>query len=380
MKKFNRIIPLETVLKRKSVLLLGPRRTGKSFFIANQIKPDRIVNLLEADTFRMFSARPELLREIIQNKEKIVAIDEIQKLPSLMDEVHSLIEARGIKFILTGSSARKLTRGHASLMGGRAKRMFLHPLVSAEVPNYKLNEILKFGSLPIVFNSDDPWDELKDYAGLYLKEEILAEALVRKIENFSRFIDFAAMSNSQILNYESIARDAQVPARTIREYYALLEDTLMGFMLNPIKSTAKRKCISSGKFYFFDIGVVNSIVDRKSVSVKTKEYGALFEHFIFLELKAYIDYFSSDSYLGFWRIDEETEVDFIINEKIAIEVKATDMIQEKHLKGLVRFSQNAKVEKKIVVSLDKNKRKIGDIVVYPYQDFLNDLWAGKIFK
>jgi predicted AAA+ superfamily ATPase len=379
MKIFNRIIPLASVLKRKSVLLLGPRRTGKSFFITNQIKPDRIINLLEADTFRKFSARPELLREIIQDNDKIVAIDEIQKLPSLMDEVHSLIETRAIKFILTGSSARKLARSHTSLMAGRAKRMHLHPLVSAEIDDYKLNEILKFGSLPIVFNSDDPWDELRDYTGLYLKEEIMAEALVRKIENFSRFIDFAGMTNGQILNYESIARDSQVPARTIREYYALLEDTLMGFILHPIKSTAKRKCVSTGKFYFFDIGVLNSIVSRKSVSVKTKEYGALFEHFIFLELKAYIDYFSSDTQLGFWRIDEENEVDFIINDNIAIEVKANEMVQEKHLKGLIKFSQNEKVQKKIIVSLDKEKRKIGDVEVYPYRIFLKELWMGEIF-
>lgn len=379
MKTFKRIIPLANILKRKSILLLGPRRTGKSFFIVNQIKPDRIINLLEADTFRKFSSRPELLREIIQKEDKIVAIDEIQKLPVLMDEVHLLIEARGIKFILTGSSARKLARSHTSLMAGRAKRMYFHPLVSAEIIDYELNEILTFGSLPIVFNTDDPWDELKDYTGLYLKEEILAEALIRKVENFSRFIDFAAMSNGQILNYESIARDAQVPARTIREYYALLEDTLMGFILNPIQSTAKRKCISAGKFYFFDLGVLNSIVGRKSISNKTKDYGELFEHFIFLELKAYIDYFSPDSSLGFWRIDEENEVDFIVNEKIAIEIKSTEMIQEKHLKGLRKFSLNEVVEKKIIVSLDKEKRLIGDITVFPYRLFLRDLWEGKIF-
>ncbi len=378
-KNYERIIPLELVLKRKSVLLLGPRRTGKSFFIAYQVKPDKIINLLEADTFRRFSAHPELLREIITEKDRVVAIDEIQKLPSLMDEVHSLIESRGIKFILTGSSARKLTRNYTSLMAGRAKRMFLHPLVTAELGEYKLNDILKFGSLPIVFNSEDPWDELRDYAGLYLREEILAEALVRKVENFSRFIDFAAMSNGSVLNYESIARDAQVPARTIREYYALLEDTLMGFMLNPIKSTAKRKCISAGKFYFFDIGVLNSLLNRTSITQKTKEYGALFEHFIFLEIKAYIDYFSVDSKMSFWRIDEENEVDFIINEKVAIEVKATEMVQGKHLKGLLKFSENEKVDKQIIISLDKERRKIGDVVVYPYRLFLNDLWKGKIF-
>lgn len=264
-------------------------------------------------------------------------------------------------------------------MAGRAKRMFLHPLVTAELGEYKLNDILKFGSLPIVFNSEDPWDELRDYAGLYLREEILAEALVRKVENFSRFIDFAAMSNGSVLNYESIARDAQVPARTIREYYALLEDTLMGFMLNPIKSTAKRKCISAGKFYFFDIGVLNSLLNRTSITQKTKEYGALFEHFIFLEIKAYIDYFSVDSKMSFWRIDEENEVDFIINEKVAIEVKATEMVQGKHLKGLLKFSENEKVDKQIIISLDKERRKIGDVVVYPYRLFLNDLWKGKIF-
>ena len=380
MKNFQRIIPLEQVLKRKSVLLLGPRRTGKSYFIANQIKPDKIINLLEADTFRKYSTNPELLREIIGPKDKIIAIDEIQKIPALMDEVHSLIETRSIKFILTGSSARKLSRTHTSLMAGRAKRMFLHPLCSMEIPEYKLNDILTYGSLPIVFNTDDPWDELKDYTGLYLKEEILSEALVRKVENFSRFIDFSAMSNGQILNYEMIARDAQVPARTVREYYSLLEDTLMGYILNPIKSTLKRKCISTSKFYFFDIGVLNSIVNRKSVSEKTKDYGMLFEHFIFLELKSYIDYFAPETQIGFWRIDEENEVDFIINESLAIEIKATSHIQEKHLKGLKKFSQNEKKNTKIIVSLDSEKRYIGDILVYPYRLFLNELWAGKIFK
>jgi predicted AAA+ superfamily ATPase len=379
MKSFIRIIPLEKIIKRKSVILLGPRRTGKSYFLKNQIKPDRIINLLEADTFRNYTSRPELLREVIQKNEKIIAIDEIQKAPMLMDEVHSLIESRGLKFILTGSSARKLVRTHTSLMAGRAKMLYLHPLVSAEIEDYELDHILQYGSLPIIFNSDEPWDELKDYAGIYLREEILAEALVRKIENFSRFIDFAAITSGQILNFESIARDAQVPARTIREYYSLLEDTLMGFTLSPIKSTTKRKCISSSKFYFFDIGVMNSIIGRRSITRKTKEYGQLFEHFIFLELKAYIDYFSTETKIGFWRVDEENEVDFIIDEKIAIEIKASELVSEKHLKGINKFSSMSKLDKKFVVSLDKNKRTIGDIEIYPYDLFLKDLWDGKIF-
>jgi uncharacterized protein len=375
----KRIIPVERILKRKGVLLLGPRRTGKSFFIKHQLKPDRIINLLESETFRRMSARPELLREIIKETDKIVAIDEIQKLPGLMDEIHNLIESTDVKFILTGSSARKLSKSYTSLMAGRVKKILFHPLVSKEIGDFKLEDVLQFGTLPPVYASEDPWDELRDYTGLYLKEEIQAEALVRKIENFSRFIDFAAMTNGEVLNYESIARDAQVPARTIREYYALLEDTLMGTILHPLKSTKKRKCISSGKFYFFDVGVVNSILGRKSVSSKTKEYGELFENFIYLELKAYIDYFSPDSAINFWRLDIENEVDFVINDEIAIEIKTTELVQEKHLKGLKRLDELSSLKRKIIVSQDKERRKIGPIEVIPYKEFLIELWNGKIF-
>jgi predicted AAA+ superfamily ATPase len=378
-KTYKRIIPIAQILKRKGVLLLGPRRTGKSFLIKHQIKPNKIINLLKSETFRNYSSRPELLREIIDSKDKIVAIDEIQKLPILMDEIHNLIESTSVKFILTGSSARKLSKNYTSLMAGRVKLMRLHPLVFPEIDNFELNRVLQFGSLPIVYNSSDPWDELRDYTGLYLKEEIQAEAMVRKIENFSRFIDFAAMTNGDILNYESIGRDSQVPARTIREYYNILQDTFMGEILHPIKSSNKRKCISSGKFYFFDLGVLNSILQRKSISSKTKEYGKLFEHFIYLEIKAYINYFSQDSKVEFWRIDEETEVDFIINEEIAIEVKSADLIQDKHLKGLINFIGKGPIKKHIIVSLDKQNRKIGLIEVMPYSDFLHQLWDGKLF-
>lgn len=375
----SRIIPLVKILKRKGVLLLGPRRTGKSFLIHHQIAPDKYVNLLESETFRKFSARPELIREIITPEDKIVAIDEIQKLPNLMDEIHNLIESTEIKFLLTGSSARKLSRSYTSLMAGRVKRMHLHPLVSKEMSEFDLNQILQFGSLPPVYNSEDPWDELRDYTGLYLKEEIQAEAMVRKIENFSRFIDFAAMTNAQILNYESIGRDAQVPARTIREYYGLLQDTLMGTIVHPVKSGQKRRCISAGKFYIFDLGVLNSIIGRKSISSKTKDYGILFETFIYLELKAYIDYFAPDNKIEFWRIDEENEVDFIIGD-VAIEVKASELVQEKHLKGLKKYSEGGDARLKIIVSLDKQRRKVGDIEIIPFRDFLNSLWEGEIFK
>jgi predicted AAA+ superfamily ATPase len=378
-KIIHRILPIEKILKRKGVLLLGPRRTGKSFYINHQIKPHKVINLLESETFRKMSARPELLREMVNKEDKIVAIDEIQKLPALMDEIHNLIETTDIKFILTGSSARKLSKSYTSLMAGRVKKLLIHPFVFPEIKNFHLDKVLQFGTLPPVYNSEDPWDELSDYTGLYLREEIQNEALVRRIDNFSRFIDFAAMTNGEVLNYEAIGRDAQVPARTIREYYSLLEDTLMGTILQPIKASKKRRCISTGKFYFFDLGVLNSILGRKSISSKTKEYGELFESFIYLELKAFVDYFSQDSHLNFWRINSEYEVDFIINEEIAIEVKSTEFVQDKHLKGLNKFAELGPVKRMILVSRDLVKRKIGDIEVIPYTIFLEELWDGKIF-
>ncbi|MFN8370253.1 MAG: AAA family ATPase [Bacteriovoracaceae bacterium] len=380
--KIDRIIPLSEVLNRKSVLLLGPRRTGKSYYLNNQLKVDRKYDLLDPETFRRLSSRPEIIREELTGKEKIIAIDEIQKIPSLMDLVHLLIEKNHVKFLLTGSSARKLNRSYTSLMAGRAKKMILHPLVYPELEKIKkvnINHILQFGTLPIVQNSADPWDELRDYTGLYLKEEILAESIVRKIENFSRFIDFAALTSGQVLNYESVASDAQVPARTIREYYSILKDTLMGEVVLPVKATAKRKSTATGKFYFFDVGVVNSIIGRKTITPKTIEYGFLFEHYIFNEVLAYRDYFNLDLKIEFWRIDQEHEVDLILNEDIAIEIKATTLISEKHLKGLTQFASLGKCSRKIVVSLDKTYRKINnDVEVFPFDQFLSLLWNKKI--
>lgn len=378
--RYIRNNPIAEALKKKSVLLLGPRRTGKSFFIHHQIKPNLTINLLEADTFRQFSARPERLRELITEKTRTVAIDEIQKLPILMDEVHNLIETKHIKFLLTGSSARKLTRAHSSLMAGRAKRIYFHPLNFAELNGSReLDFILNYGTLPPVVTSDDPWDELRDYAGLYLKEEIQAEAFVRKIENFSRFLEFAALSSGELLNFESLASDAQVPARTVREYYSVLTDTLMGTMLEPIALSKKRKSIATSKFYFFDTGVLNSLLGRKTISSKTPEYGSLFEHFIFNEIKSYIDYFKADTKLNFWRIDQDTEVDFVINNTLAIEAKATQNASAKHLKGLKKFASTGKCDAQIIVSRDPHERSIEGVKIMPYPIFLQKLWGGEIF-
>jgi len=233
------------------------------------------------------------LRESITSKHRLVVIDEIQKLPLLMDEVHSLIEERGTRFILTGSSARKLRRSHTSLMAGRATRLLLHPFTAQELgEKFDLDQRLQFGGLPPVTlqdGPDDAWRELNDYTGDYLKEEILAEALVRKIDAFSRFLQVAATANGEILNFESVASDAQVPARTIREYFALLEDTLIGSTLEPIqwKGSKARKCTATAKFYFFDCGVLNALLKRKHLRSDSPEFGNLFETWIYQELRTY---------------------------------------------------------------------------------------------
>jgi predicted AAA+ superfamily ATPase len=265
-------------------------------------------------------------------------------------------------------------------MAGRARIKQLFPFVYPEIKNngFSLDKILSFGTLPPVFLSEDPWNELKDYAGTYLKEEILNEAIVRRIDNFSRFLEIAALTNGQVLNFESVGSDAQVPARTVREYYAVLVDTLMGYMLEPIRSTKKRKSSATAKFYFFDVGVVNSLTGRKNILRKTKEYGDNLEHFVFLELQAYKFYKQPELNLSFWGVPQKGEIDFILNEEIAIEVKATHQAAKKHFHGFELFSKNNNVKRKILVCLEQYPRKVNDIEIMPVADFLENLWNEQI--
>ncbi len=374
----KRAITVRKELSKKSILLLGPRRTGKSAFIRNEIKAGKVYNLLLSDLFLRLSTRPSLIREELGPKDKLIVIDEIQKMPLLMDEVHYLIEEKGVRFLLTGSSARKLKRTHTSLMAGRVKTRYLHPFTSAEIKELDLKRVLNYGALPPVYLSDDPWDELRSYVGDYLKEEIVAEALTRKIDNFSRFLHTSAISNGELINFESVSRDAQVPSRTIREYYAILEDTLIGNMIEPLRSSGKRKTISTGKFYFFDIGVVNSIIGQRGAAEGTAMFGKAFEHFIYLEVKAFLDYNGRDESINFWRTNRGVEVDFVIGGSIAIEVKSSGMINEKHIKGLTTLAEEHPLKRMIVVSRDSEKRIIGNIEIYPVKTFLDALWNHEI--
>jgi predicted AAA+ superfamily ATPase len=307
-----------------------------------------------------------------------VIVDEIQKLPLLLDEVHYLIEEHRLQFILTGSSARKLKHGSANLLGGRAWTRHLFPLVSAEIPGYDLIRAINFGTLPPVYLSDSPWEELEAYCGTYLKEEIQAEGAVRKIENFARFLQTAALVNAELVNFESVARDAAVPARTIRDYFGILEDTLIGTLLPPFGRTIHRKAVSAAKFYFFDLGVCNHLAGRTNISPKTELFGKSFEHLVFTELRAWLHYSRDHRPLTFWRDYAGHEVDFLIGDNTAIEVKSTSQVNEHHLKGLLWFSKETTLKHRIIVSLDPSPRQLCGIDVLPWKEFLGRLWAGEL--
>lgn len=380
----KRYLDLKSHLDQKSILLLGPRRTGKSLYIQKQVKPDIYFNLLETETFSRMAYDGRAVLIEATKKNQIICIDEIQKLPNLMDEVHSLIEKdKNIRFVLTGSSAKNLKKSHTSLMAGRARQMHFLPFCYAEVKNHEFNlkKFLQYGGLPDTYLSKDPWEELKDYAGIYLTEEIQASSFVRKIENYARFLEFAALSSGHVLNYESLANDAFIPARTIKDYYQLLEETMIGYNLPSFRKAGSRKEISTGKFYFFDMGVLNAFVKRKTLVEKTKEYGDLFEHFIFLELKAYQLLNRVDWELEFWRTHRQDEVDFILGKgEVIIEVKASTIVKNEHLSGLKKFRENYKCKKAILISQTASRCTIDGIEVYPWRDFLEELWNHGIIE
>ena len=378
----KRIIPLQKDLEQHSVLLLGPRRTGKSSFIRHEVAPDAIYNLLKSDDFQRLAHRPALIRESLRPGDRLVVIDEIQKLPALLDEVHLMMEEYGVRFLLTGSSARKLRRTYTSLMAGRARVRRLCPFVSAEIPAFDVDRALAYGTLPPVYLSDDPAEELRGYAGLYLKEEIQAEALSRNISGFSRFLTRAAQSSGEVLNFESIAGDAQVPARTVREYYNLLEDTLIGRMVEPLRSGGRRKAISAGKFYFFDLGVARALRNPGGLEFPPAlaDVGPALEHLVFQELFAYLQYFARDVSLEFWRTHSKQEVDFVVGGEIAIEVKATDNVQDRHLVGLRALAEDHPVRRRIVVCREPAWRQMGEVEVHPLLHFLSTLWSHDLIK
>jgi len=375
-----RLLGIANLLNKKSFFLFGCRGTGKTSLIKVNLPELPRYDLLDATTFLNLSRRPQLIGEENPDATIPVVIDEIQKLPRLLDEVHRLIEERGMRFLLTGSSARKLKRGGANLLAGRAWEARLFPLVCAELKDFDLVRYLTRGWLPAVWLSEEPWEELRAYVGTYLKEEVMAEALVRRIDTFSAFLELCALRCTEEINFEAFGSDLGVSGKTVRNFFEVLEDTLVGFLLRPYRKTKLRKATSRAKFYLFDLGVTNSLAGRREIPVGTEAFGKSLEHFVALELRAYLSYRRSDLQLGFWRTDRGYEVDFTVGSQVAIEVKSTDMVHERHLTGLRALQEERIFTSHCVVSLDRHERTLEGISVYPWRAFLDKLWNDEIIK
>jgi predicted AAA+ superfamily ATPase len=373
----TRNIPLDELIKKKSLLLIGPRGTGKSTYLRNQLSNIHIINLLKNSDYLQLEQNPSYLEEIVdQFPKKIIAIDEIQKIPALLDEVHRLIEEKKIRFLLTGSSARKLKSHSANLLAGRAWPTFMHPLNYRELKNegrWDLNRILKYGSLPMIQLSDDPIEELDSYVQTYIESEIKMEGLVRKIPSFTRFLRGAAISHGELLNYQSLASDTATPASTIREHYHILEDTLIGYTLQPWRDSKKRKAVATAKFYFFDGGVVNQLSQIFPESENSPIWGNRFETLIINEIRCVENYQRRKWPLNFWRSTTGMEVDLTWG-PYAIEIKSTKKVSDKHLVGLKAIKEEKHFKKLFLISLDEMNRKHDSIDIIHYESFLNNLW------
>jgi predicted AAA+ superfamily ATPase len=378
MSQFKRVLDLPNLLKNKSFFLFGPRATGKTSLIAAQLGSAKIYDLLDADVYNQLLRRPKVIEEALltDNPEKIIVIDEVQKLPMVLDEVHRIISKYNVRFLLTGSSARKLRHGGANLLAGRAWQAELFALCSQEIPNFDLTTYLNTGGLPAIYATPLAHEELRSYVGTYLKEEVQSEALTRNLPAFAAFLDAIALSNGQEINLESLASDCGVSPMTLKNYLSILDDTLIGFALPGFTKTKKRKAISRAKYYLFDIGLVNHIAGRGVIRPKSELFGRAFEHFVLLEIRAWNSYRRHYKPISYWRSTSQFEVDFIIGNELAIEVKATDLVQDRHLKGLRALREEGLVKEYCVVSCDQEKRVTEDgITIYPWREFLSRLWA-----
>jgi predicted AAA+ superfamily ATPase len=364
-----------------SVFLWGARQTGKSTLLKALFPKQTYIDLLKSDEFERYNRRPALLREelSIKPENELIIIDEIQKIPALLDEVHWLISNRNLRFIMSGSSARKLRRSGANLLGGRAIRKHLYPLVSAEIPNFDIVKACNNGMLPRHYLTENAYERLQAYVGDYLQEEIKAEALTRNLSTFTRFMEVAALSNGEIINYQNIASECGVSAPTVKEYFSILEETLIGYIIPAFTHNIKRRVIQSPKFYYFDVGIANYLLRRTDLKPGSPEFGHAFEHIIIQEIIAYLGYYKPQMPLTYWRTTSRYEVDAILgNAKVAIEIKSSYEVKSHHIKGLKAFSEEFPDARLIVVSFDKNPRKMNDVEIYPATQFLSMLWNGEI--
>jgi len=368
----------------ETFFLWGPRQSGKTTLLRQRYPEAVWIDLLKADELRRYATRPELLREeLAKSGGRFVVVDEVQKVPALLDEAHWLHENAGIHFALCGSSARKLKRGHGNLLGGRALRRELFGLSAHEVgADFDLNRMLNHGTLPRIYAGNSPRPLLNAYVADYLKEEVMAEGLVRHLPPFSDFLNAAALTDTEQVNFTNLGRELGVSRETVRGYFEILSDTLLARMLPPYRKRPKRRLSLADKFYFHDVGVVNFLARRGTIEPGSELFGKAFENWVFHELCCYNSYRDRFADFSFWRLSTGAEVDFIVNDlECAIECKSSSEVQTHHLKGLRQLKlEHPSVKMQIVVSRESKSRKTSDgIEILSVADFVVALWSGHLF-
>jgi predicted AAA+ superfamily ATPase len=367
--------------EQESLFLWGARQTGKSTLLKT-LFPDALwFDLLISREYKRLVTKPDILREtVLANlNTKPVIIDEIQRIPDLLNEVHWLISNYGVQFILSGSSPRKIFRSGANLLGGRALRYELYPLVSSEIPDFDLIRAINNGLLPRHYDATNPQRMISAYIGNYLRDEIITEARLRDAGTFARVLEVAALTNGEMVNYTNIASDSGVSATTVKEYFQIMEETLIGRYLPSFQKRPKRRVITAPKFYLFDVGIANNLLGRGRIEQGTELFGKAFEHFIYQEIYAHSRYSDNGYPIYYWRTASQLEIDFVLGDhEVAIEVKATEQASGRHLRGLKAFTEEYTVKKAILISNDPLPRLVDNILILPWKVFLDRLWASEI--
>ncbi|GHT07321.1 ATPase [Bacteroidia bacterium] len=369
--------------ENESLFLWGARQTGKSTLLKACFPGALWFDLLLTGDYERLVKNPGHIREVVSAmpSASVVVVDEIQRIPELLNEIHWLIVNKGVRFIMSGSSPRKILRSGANLLGGRALRYELYPLTSSEIPDFDLLRALNNGLLPRHYDTVNAKKLLSAYIGSYLRDEIVAEARLRNVATFSRFLETAALTNGEIVNYTNIAADTGVSVPTVKEYFQILEDTLLGRYLPSFQKKPKRRVIMAPKFYLFDIGIVNSLLNRGKIESGTEIFGKVFEHFIYQEIHAHSRYSDLNYPMAYWRTTSQIEIDFVLGDhEVAIEVKATNDAGNRHIKGLKAFAEEYTVKKLILVSNDPRPRLVDNVLILPWKIFLQQLWNGDILR
>ncbi len=377
---YKRLFDIENKLD-EGMFLFGARQTGKSTLLKERFKGAIYYDLLDPDVRKAFKRNPNSLKEALWDKAAgtLVIIDEIQKVPELLDIVHMLMVDKGLCFILSGSSSRKLKRG-ANTLGGRAIPETLYPLVWPEVTDFQLDRAVQNGMIPRHYMVADATKRLSAYVQIYLSEEIREEGEVRELDAFERFMEVAAISDGEMLNFSNIASDCGVSAKTVKSYFQILYDTLIGYEIPAYRKAIKRRIIQAPRFYYFDVGLANYLMGRHDLKRGTDDYGHAFEHFVMQEIIAYKGYHDKRDEISYWHTYDKKEVDAVIGDaKVAIEIKSSEQLKAKHKVGLKAFKEEHPDCRLILVSLDPITRKTENIELIYILDFLRMLWNGDIF-